>query len=103
MSQIYQYFFPRVQRYFQYRKSILLTEWNTSDGLMMPPLTLFDFQRPIDLTDALSIKGTSSVDRWTVSDDSVIHGLSQSRAVLIRTAHCWDRYIREGQVLQRDA
>lgn len=100
MSSIYRYLFPSsgggwVKRYYQFKKSLILTEYNTSDALMMPPLTLFDFTRTIDRADAMYISNTSSTDQWTVSDDSVIQGFSKSRAAFISSRQCWNRHLLE--------
>ena len=100
MSNIYRYLFPSsgggwINRYYQFKKSIILTEINTSDALMMPPLTLFDFSRTIDRADAMYISNSYTTDQWTVSDDSVIQGFSKSRATFIRSKQCWNRHVQE--------
>jgi Complex I intermediate-associated protein 30 (CIA30) len=100
MSSIYRYLFPSsgggwVKRYYQFKKTLILTEINTSDALMMPPLTLFDFTRTIDRADAMYISNSSTIDQWTVSDDSVIQGFSKSRAAFITSRQSWNRHLQQ--------
>lgn len=97
---VYRYLFPArgggwARRYWQYRQQLASSEWYTSDGIPMPPVTLFDFTREIDRADASAISGKDS-DGWRISDDQVIGGFSTSNAALIRTTNCWRRHIDEG-------
>lgn len=83
-----------MRRYWQFRKQIVSTEWRSSDGRPLPPVTLFDFSREIDCADASAVTGKYT-DGWRISDDRVIGGFSTSSATLVRTADCWKRHCRE--------
>jgi Complex I intermediate-associated protein 30 (CIA30) len=95
---IYRYLFPThgggwLRRYWQYRLQIVALEWRASDGKPLPPLTILDFTRRIDQTDASTVTTRSSADGWRVSDDRVIGGFSKSTGALVRTRHCWKRHL----------
>lgn len=61
---------------------MFMAEWTTHDRDSMPPITLFDFQRPDD-----------ALDKWFVSDDTVIGGFSSSAAVFLKTKSCWEKHL----------
>jgi Complex I intermediate-associated protein 30 (CIA30) len=99
---MYRYFLPAhgggwLRRYWQYRLQIVALEWRTSDGQPLPPLTIFDFARPVDSADASNV-ATKDNDGWRVSDDRVIGGFSTSSATLLRTTqHEWTRHLDSSQ------
>jgi Complex I intermediate-associated protein 30 (CIA30) len=98
---LYRYFLPAhgggwLRRYWQYRLQIVALEWRTSDGQPLPPLTIFDFARPIDSADASNVS-TKNTDGWRVSDDRVIGGFSTSSATLLRARHEWTKHLDSSQ------
>jgi hypothetical protein len=87
-NMIYRWLVPKegggsVRRYLNFRKQMFAAEWTTHDRDYMPPITLFDFQRSDD-----------ALDKWFVSDDTVIGGFSSSKAVLLKTTSCWEKHLQ---------
>ena len=97
---IFRYFFPQsgggwMRRYWQYRQQIARAQAFAPDGRPLPPLTLFDFARPIDRADAKTISTSKDQDGWIISDDRVIGGYSTSTAALVRTKDGWEKHLAD--------
>jgi len=83
-----------MRRFWQFRTDLASMQASAPDGRPMPPLTLFDFRRSVDRSDASRVASRADeTDFWRISDDRVIGGFSSSTAALIQSSECWAKHL----------